>query len=103
MKTRTSHIALCSLICLALLATFSTGSAQVPVGPTLPQKVVEAPALQDAPLRQGALEQPSQGKGFVPPPMDLSHLTGQKMPLGESGLRRCQTVGIGVLTGRSHR
>jgi len=81
-KTRTSHIALCSLICLALLATFSTGSAQVPVGPTLPQEVMEAPALQDAPLRQGALEQPSQGKGFVPPPMDLSHLTGQKMPLG---------------------
>ncbi len=81
MKTRTSHIALCSLICLALLATFSTGSAQVPAGPTLPH-VVEAPALQDAPLRQGALEQPSQGKGFVPPPMDLSHLTGQKMPSG---------------------
>nr|HID15030.1 DNRLRE domain-containing protein [Anaerolineae bacterium] len=80
MKTRASRITLVSLICLALLAAFSTSGAQVPTGPTLPQDAVEAPAQQIAPLRPGALEQPPHSKGFVPPPMDLSHLTGQRMP-----------------------
>jgi C1A family cysteine protease len=32
-----------------------------------------------APLRPGALELPPPGTGFIPPPMDLSHLTGQRM------------------------
>ena len=70
MKTRALRITLGSLACLALLAAFSTSGAQVPA----------PPALQMAPLRPGALEPPLPGTGFIPPPMDLSHLTGQQMP-----------------------
>ena len=73
MKARTSRITLVSLVCLALLATFSASGAQAPAGPVPPQD-----ALLPGP---GASEQPSHSKGFVPPPMDLPHLTGQRMPL----------------------
>jgi len=79
-KTRALHIALGSLICLALLAAFSTSGAQVPTDPTPPQYGAKTPELQRAPLRPGALEPPPSGTGFIPPPMDLSHLTGQRMP-----------------------
>jgi len=70
MKTQASRIVLASLVCLALLAAFSTSGAQAPT----------PPEPQMAPLRPGALEPPPPGTGYIPPPMDLSHLTGQKMP-----------------------
>ncbi|MCK4316689.1 MAG: hypothetical protein KAX24_13055, partial [Anaerolineae bacterium] len=90
MKARTSRITWVSLICLALLATFSVSGAQAPTSPTPPEHsqldVSEppppTPEPQIAPRRQRASEQPSHSKGFVPPPMDLPHLTGQRMPSG---------------------
>jgi uncharacterized repeat protein (TIGR01451 family) len=82
MKTRTLRIALGSLVCLALLAGFSTSGAQAPASPVPPQDGGEAPVFQIAPLRPRALKPPSYSKGYIPPPMDLSHLTGQRMPSG---------------------
>jgi C1A family cysteine protease len=82
MKTRTLRIAVGSLVCLALVAGFSTSGAQAPASPVPPQDGGEAPAFQIAPLRPRALEPPSYSKGYVPPPMDLSHLTGQRVPSG---------------------
>jgi uncharacterized repeat protein (TIGR01451 family) len=69
------HISLSSMICLMLLAAFSTSGAQVPTSPPPPEPHM-------APLRPGALEPLPPGTGFVPPLMDLSHLTGQSMPGG---------------------
>jgi uncharacterized repeat protein (TIGR01451 family) len=82
MKTRTLRIAVGSLVCLALVAGFSTSGAQAPASPVPPQDGGEAPAFQMAPLRPRALEPPSYSKGYVPPPMDLSHLTGQRVLSG---------------------
>jgi uncharacterized repeat protein (TIGR01451 family) len=62
------------MICLMLLATFSTSGAQAPASPPSPESHM-------APLRPGALESPPPGAGFVPPSMDLSHLTGQSTPV----------------------
>ena len=88
MKARALRITLGSLACLALLAAFSTSGAQVPAPPErLQGDVLEPPPPpepQMAPLRPGALEPPPPGTGFIPPPMDLSHLTGQRMPKGRA-------------------
>jgi C1A family cysteine protease len=78
MRMRTLRIAVGSLVCLALVAGFSTSGAQAPASPVPPQDGGEAPAFQIAPLRPRALEPSSYSKGYVPPPMDLSHLTGQR-------------------------
>ena len=40
----------------------------------------QEPELQEAPTRPPPLEPPPPGTGFIPPPLDLSHLTGQRMP-----------------------
>ncbi|RLC63696.1 MAG: hypothetical protein DRI80_03270 [Chloroflexota bacterium] len=90
MKTQVSRIVLGSLICLALLTTFSTSGAQPPTSspPTehlrldVSEPPPPIPEPQMAPLRARALEPLPPGTGFIPPPMDLSHLTGQKMPKG---------------------
>jgi len=90
-KTRmlrsSSRISLGSLVCLALLASFSTSGAQTPDGPVPPQDGVKAPVPQLAPLRPGASGQPPHGTGFVPPPLDLSHLTGQRPPSAGVGIQ----------------
>jgi len=80
MKARTLRMSLYSLVCLALLATFSTSGAQAPASPTPPQGGTETPVLQITPLQPGTLDPPPHTKGFILPPMDLSHLTGQQMP-----------------------
>jgi C1A family cysteine protease len=73
MRIRILHLALVPLVCLALLVTFSNSVAQTPT--------LTAPSeFQMAPQRSGAQEPPPRGTGFVPPPMDLSHLTGQEAP-----------------------
>ena len=44
----------------------------------------EEPQFQQAPMRLEPMEKPpilnGHGTGYIPPPMDLSHLTGQTMP-----------------------
>ena len=44
----------------------------------------QEPQLQEAPTLPAPTEPPpvinGHGTGFIPPPMDLSHLTGQTMP-----------------------
>ena len=44
----------------------------------------QEPQLQEAPKLAAPAKSPpvinGHGTGFIPPPMDLSHLTGQKMP-----------------------
>jgi uncharacterized repeat protein (TIGR01451 family) len=44
------------------------------------QGLTQEPALQSAPTRPAAQGTRRPGTGFVPPVMDLSHLTGQRMP-----------------------
>ena len=58
---------LAALVCLALLPSFTTGSAQGPVDPT------------------PTPDPPTHKTGFIPPQMDLSHLTGQRPPAGGIG------------------
>jgi C1A family cysteine protease len=56
------------------------GPAAPPVGPTpIPG---EGPAPLQPPPPPGPEESPLPGTGFIPPPMDLSHLTGQRLPRG---------------------
>jgi len=82
MKTRMLRTAIGTLMCLVLLASFSTSGAQTPQSPAPPEEGSVAPSLQTAPDRPGTLQQLSFGTGYVPLPMDLSHLTGQRMPAG---------------------
>jgi uncharacterized repeat protein (TIGR01451 family) len=73
MRVRIMHLALVPLVCLALLVTFSNSVAQTPTPP--------APSeFQMAPRGAVAQGESPPGTGFVPPPMDLSHLTGQEAP-----------------------
>jgi uncharacterized repeat protein (TIGR01451 family) len=82
MKTRTLRIAVGSLVCLALVAGFSTSGAQTPPPPVSLQDGSAAPTRQLTPSQPDALEPLSHSKGYVPLPMDLSHLTGQRVPSG---------------------
>ena len=79
MKTLPLRIVLSSIVCLALLAGFSTSGAQAPTSPPPPDDGAEIPELEMAPMRSGAPMEPSHGNGYILPPMDLSHLTGQRM------------------------
>jgi len=49
---------------------------------SLPTPIAEKPALWDAPTRPPPLKLPPPRTGFIPPPMDLSHLKGDRMPEG---------------------
>jgi uncharacterized repeat protein (TIGR01451 family) len=88
MKVRLLRIGLGSLICLALLATFSASGAQAPTSPAPPEHSLSAitepppPELHTTPQWAGGQDEPRHSTGYVPPPMDLSHLTGQRPPLG---------------------
>lgn len=62
------------LLLLILGLSASTALSNPPSQPPPP------PVLQQAPKRLGAQEPPPPRTGFIPPPMDLSHLTGQRMP-----------------------
>ncbi len=59
------------LVVCALVGTAALTAGASPVAPA---------EFQMAPPRSGAQEPPPPGTGFVPPPMDLSHLTGQEAP-----------------------
>ncbi len=72
---------------VSLLLFFSAGRAQDTVPPVLIESTgspvleqLPPPQPQKAPLHAGAREPLPPGTGFIRPPMDLSHLTGQKMP-----------------------
>jgi len=80
-KTCVLRITLGSLVCLALLAGFSTSGAQTWDSPVPPEDVSEASRGHLAPTRSET-EPPSSGKGYVPLPLDLSHLTGEWVPPG---------------------
>jgi uncharacterized repeat protein (TIGR01451 family) len=82
MKARVLRITLGSLVCLALLAGFSTSGAQTWDSPVPPQDGNEAPKGRLAPTPLETLEPPSPGKDYVPLPLDLSHLTGEWVPPG---------------------
>lgn len=90
MKARMVTTASAALICLSLLATLSISERQASSFPELPgrrhlgvsEPLSPSREPQIAPLRPGALERPPPGTGFIPPPMDLSHLTGQSLPGG---------------------
>jgi C1A family cysteine protease len=51
------------------------------VGPPPP---LRGPEPQEAPTPSAPLKPPRSGTGFVPPPIDLSHLKGDRMPQGVS-------------------
>jgi C1A family cysteine protease len=52
----------------------------------------EAPAMRMAPQRPPTRESLPRGRGFIPPSMDLSHLTGQQMPEGTAVLESLPPV-----------
>ena len=64
-------VAVVLVLMLGLLFQALPGSAQEP-------QLQEAPKLA-APAKSPPIIN-GHGTGFVPPPMDLSHLTGQRMP-----------------------
>ncbi|MEA3344976.1 MAG: C1 family peptidase, partial [Chloroflexota bacterium] len=55
-----------------------------PQGPG--RSLSQGPVPQMAPTRPAPFKPPPPGTGFIPPPMDLSHLTGQRMPEGVRAL-----------------
>ena len=80
MKMHALRIAVGALVCLAVVAGFSTSGAQAPASPLPPDDGAQVPELEMAPMRSSASVELANSKGYVPPPMDLSHLTGQRMP-----------------------
>ncbi|HDN80435.1 MAG TPA: DUF11 domain-containing protein [Chloroflexi bacterium] len=67
MRSRKSRLIVNIIVCLMLLLPFLGSSAQAPAeGPT-PQLALP-------------VKRPLHTKGFIPPPVDLSHLTGREMP-----------------------
>jgi C1A family cysteine protease len=83
MFRKTALILFALLILLTLLGgTLAAGSAPPAVVAPTPMPVgqgsilIEAPAL---PTQPETGENPPHGRGFIPPPMDLSHLTGQSI------------------------
>ena len=52
--------------------------------PPPPAPLDEASMLLEAPTRPPSVNPPPQGMGYIPPPMDLSHLKGDRMPDGVS-------------------
>ena len=69
-----------AVISTVVLSVGPSSAAPAPTPPPPSQEEAEVPALDVAPPRPEASDQPSYGRGFVPPPMDLSHLTGQRPP-----------------------
>jgi len=69
------------IICVILLLI-----AVMPVGGNLPAQAAEPPVPQEAPRLPPPQQPPpvidGHGTGFIPPAMDLSHITGQRMPDG---------------------
>jgi parallel beta-helix repeat protein len=61
--------------------------AVMPVSDNLPAQAAEPPVPQEAPRLSPPPQEPppvidGHGTGFIPPAMDLSHITGQRMPDG---------------------
>jgi len=81
-KTRKLHVMLIALLCLGLLSFYSISGAQAPLSPLPPWEEDAESTFPAAPSGQNALEEPVHAKGYVPPAMDLSHLTGQNPPDG---------------------
>ena len=64
-----------------LLLALNVGGRVFAIGPPLPS---HEPMGQLAPTRPPPLKPPPHRTGFIPPPMDLSHLKGDRMPEGVS-------------------
>ena len=64
-----------------LLLVLNAGGKVLAVGPPLPSQGLEP---QEAPTRPAPLRPPPPRTGFIPPPIDLSHLRGDRMPKGVS-------------------
>ena len=60
-------------IALGLLLVLGLGLQALPIR-------AEEPQRQEAPRLPVQMKSLSPSTGFIPPPMDLSHLTGQRMP-----------------------
>ncbi len=70
-----------SLVLLAIvLAILLPGTASSTTLP--PSPLIERPVPQRAPTRPPPLKPPPPRTGFIPPPLDLSHLKGDRMPEG---------------------
>jgi C1A family cysteine protease len=71
------RMGLCLLVGLLLMANLLPGGVigQEPAG-------IGEDEIQMAPMKPAAPVPHPPGTGFIPPPMDLSHLTGQEMPAG---------------------
>jgi len=69
------------LIGAFLLLVLDVGGRVFAVGPLPP---LRGPEPQEAPTPSVPLKPPRLGTGFMPPPIDLSHLKGDRMPKGVS-------------------
>lgn len=69
-------------IFLLLVIVLSLTSSSSALSNPYPQEPPPPPELQLAPKRPAPLNPPSPRTGFIPPSIDLSHLTGQRMPAG---------------------
>ena len=89
-------LVLCSAEGLALNASGRVFA----VGPLPPSP---EPVRQVAPTARPSLEPPPPRTGFIPPPMDLSHLKGDRMPAGLELRLCCPASGIGATRAWSPR
>ena len=80
MKTKTIAV---TILLLSVFLFLTIGGTTV-AWPERSVPLDETSLLQEAPTRQPPLDQPSQRTGYIPPPMDLSHLKGDQMPDGVS-------------------
>ena len=80
MKTKTIAV---TILLLSVVLFLTIGGTTV-AWPERSVPLDETSLLQEAPTRQPSLDQPSQRTGYIPPPMDLSHLKGDQMPDGVS-------------------
>ena len=72
MTKHTRYALLSAAIILALVCTFR-----------VPRRgLTQGPKPQMAPTRLAPLKPPPPRTGFIPPPIDLSHLTGKRLPRG---------------------
>ena len=70
------------LLFLAVAIILLPGAASSGVLPSSP--LIEESVLRKAPTRLPPLKPPPPHTGFIPPPLDLSHLKGDRMPDGVS-------------------
>ncbi|MEE8163254.1 MAG: hypothetical protein V3T92_04485, partial [Anaerolineae bacterium] len=69
-----------TLVGVLLLLVLNAGGGVFAIEPPPPSQ--EGPVGQLAPTRPPPLKPPPPRTGFIPPPVDLSHLKGDRMPEG---------------------